>query len=173
MFTSSGVRDLSYLLSGIENKISPDINSVLLSNFTEEEVFTALKGMRPTKASGSDGFPALFFQRYWHIVGEDVSNFFLEILNNDYSFGYFNQRDIVLIPKTSNPTRLANFRPVSLCSVLYKVVAKIIVNQLQVVFGRYIDVAQSAFIPGRLISDNVLLAYEILHTFRQKRTRKK
>lgn len=129
--------------------------------------------MGPTKAPGSDGFPALFFQRYWQIVGEDVSNFCLGILNNDHSFDSFNQTDIVLIPKTSNPTRLANFRPISLCSVLYKVVTKTIANRLQVVIGKCIDVAQSTFIPGRLISDNVLLAYEILHTFRQKCIRKK
>ncbi|KAA3462691.1 reverse transcriptase [Gossypium australe] len=173
LFTSSRVGDLSYLLTGIENNISPVINIALLSTYTSEEVYAALKGMRPTKAPGPNGFQALFFQRYWHIIGEEVTIFCLGILNNDHSFGPFNQTDIVLIPKTPNPTSLVNFGPIGLCSIIYKVVAKTIANRLQVVIRRCIDATQSAFVPGSLISDNVLLAYEILHTFQQKRTGKK
>ncbi|KAA3466903.1 reverse transcriptase [Gossypium australe] len=59
--------------------------------------------------------------------------------------------DIVLIPKVQKPITLVKFRPIS--------------NRLQDVMGNCIDKAQSAFVPGRLISDNVLLAYEVLHTF--------
>ncbi|KAK5841990.1 hypothetical protein PVK06_004316 [Gossypium arboreum] len=125
--------------------------------------------MGPTKAPGSDGFPAVFFQRFWHIVGKEVVTFYLGILNEGQNFGPLNSTDIVLIPKTQNPSNLATFRPISLCSVLYKIVAKTIANRFQTVIGRCIDAAQSAFIPGRLISDNVILAYEILHTFRNKR----
>ncbi|KAA3477126.1 LINE-1 reverse transcriptase isogeny [Gossypium australe] len=73
----------------------------------------------------------------------------------------------MLIPKTPNPTNLVNFRPISLCTVLYKIVTKTIANRLQNYIGRCIDSAQSAFVPGRLISDNVLIAYEILHTLRK------
>ncbi|KAA3485161.1 reverse transcriptase [Gossypium australe] len=110
--------------------------------------------MGSTKAPGPDGFPALFFQ----------------ILNNDQDFGHLNSTDIVLISKIQNHNNLANFRPISLCTVLYKIVTKTIANRFQWVIGNRIDVAQSAFVPGRLISNNVLLAYEMLHTFRKKRT---
>ncbi|KAA3459980.1 reverse transcriptase [Gossypium australe] len=134
----------------------------------KEEVFSTLKEMGPTKAPVPDGFPALFFQRYWHIVGKEVTTFCLGILNNDQNFGHLNSTDIVLIPKTQNPSNLVDFRPISLCTVLYKIVAKTIANRFQEVIGKCIDGAQSPFVPGRLISDNVLLAYEILHTFRKK-----
>ncbi|KAA3473245.1 reverse transcriptase [Gossypium australe] len=144
------------------------MNAALLSDYTEEEVFSALKGMRPTKVPGPDGFAALFFQRYWHIVGTEVMKFCLGILNNEQSLRQLNSTDIILIPKTQNPTSLVNFRPISLCTVLYKIVAKKIDNRFQGVIGGCIDQVQR-----RLISDNLLLAYEILHTFRQKRTRKK
>lgn len=66
-----------------------------------------------------------------------------------------------------NPTNLANFKPFSLCSVIYKIVAKTIANYLQDVIGNCVDKAQSAFVPGWLITDNVLLAYELLHGFKQ------
>ncbi|KAA3476813.1 reverse transcriptase [Gossypium australe] len=170
MFMSRRVGDLSHILSGIKECISSDINDSLVATFTAEEVFVALKEMGPTKARGPDGFPTLFFQRYWHIVGGDVVNFCLGILNDDQSFGKLNSTDIVLIPKVKNPINLANFRPISLCMILYKIVAKTVANRLQRVIGKCIDEAQSAFVPGRLISDNVLLAYEMLHTFRRKRT---
>lgn len=84
-----------------------------------------------------------------------------------------NLTEIILIPKTSNPTNLANLKPISLCTIIYKIIAKTIANRLQEFIGTCIDNAQNAFIPGRLISDNVLIAYEILHTLRQKRTGKK
>ncbi|KAK5824412.1 hypothetical protein PVK06_019184 [Gossypium arboreum] len=62
---------------------------------------------------------------------------------------------------------------ISLCTVLYKFVEKATANRLQEVIRKCIDKAQSAFILERLITYNVLLAYELLHTLRQKRTGKK
>ncbi|KAA3461662.1 reverse transcriptase [Gossypium australe] len=80
-----------------------------------------------------------------------------------------NVTNIVLIPKTQNPINMTSFRPISLCKVIYKVVSKMVANHLQMVLDLCIDSFQSAFVLGRLISDNILLAYEILHTFGQKR----
>ncbi|KAK5833619.1 hypothetical protein PVK06_017471 [Gossypium arboreum] len=126
LFTSNEVGDLSHLLTGIENNISSDLNTSLLSSYTAEEVQSALKGMGPIKVPKLDGFLALFFQRYWHIIGKDVETFCLEILNNDQNFNSLNLTDIVLIPKTPNPTNLVNYRPICLCTVIYKIVAKTI-----------------------------------------------
>ncbi|KAA3467611.1 reverse transcriptase [Gossypium australe] len=98
--------------------------------------------------------------------GKDVETFCLGILNDGKDFDSLNLTDIMLIPKIPNPTSLVNFKPISLCTVIYKIVTKTITNRLQEIIGRCIDSAQSAFAPGRLISNNVLLAYEILHTLR-------
>ncbi|KAA3483968.1 reverse transcriptase [Gossypium australe] len=173
LFTSEGVADPKKVLEGIERCISQEINEELQSPSKEDEVYAALKGMGPLKVPGSDGFPALFFQKYWHIVGKEVLEYCLGILNDGKETESANTTDIVLIPKVSQPITLVNFRPISLCIVMYKLVTKIIANRLQDVIGGCIYKAQTAFIPGRLISDNVLLAYELLHTFRQKRTGKK
>ncbi|KAA3462681.1 reverse transcriptase [Gossypium australe] len=134
--------------------------------FKAEDIQTALKETGPTKALGVDGFPALFFQRYWHIVGNDVTDYFLGVLNDKKPMEDFNKIDIVLIPKILKPTKMINFRPISLCTVVYKVIAKAIVHRLQNVIDKCVGKVQRAFVPGRLISDNVLLAYEILHTLR-------
>ncbi|KAA3458589.1 reverse transcriptase [Gossypium australe] len=173
LFASKGMADPKKMLEGIEECISLEINEALQSPFKEDEVYAALKGMRPIKAPGSDGFPVLFFQKYWHIVGKEVLEYCLGILNEEKEIELANTTDIVLIPKVLQPITLVNSRPISLCTVMYKLVTKTIANRLQDVIGCCIDKAQSAFIPGRLISDNVLLAYELLHTFRKKRTGKK
>ncbi|KAH1121339.1 hypothetical protein J1N35_004499 [Gossypium stocksii] len=130
LFSSKGVGNLSYLLSGIETSISAEINSILLEKFSAEEIYSALKEMGPTKAPRHDGFPALFFQNFWHIVGPDVEAFCLGVLNDGEDFSSSKMTEIVLLPKISNPTNLVNFRPISLCTVLYKIVAKAIVNRL-------------------------------------------
>ncbi|KAA3464320.1 reverse transcriptase [Gossypium australe] len=173
LFKSKGCGDPNDVLNGIGTHISRDINDRLLTPFTSEEVWCALKDMGPTKALGSDGFPAIFFQKFWHLVGDEVTEFCLSILNDNRGVEQINVTEIVLIPKIINPSSLVNFRPISLYSVLYKVVAKAIVNRLHDVMGLCIDEVQSAFVPGHLITDNVLVAYEILYTFRKKRVGKK
>ncbi|KAA3463042.1 reverse transcriptase [Gossypium australe] len=116
--------------------------------------------MGPTKVPGSDGFPALFFQQYWHIVGNEVLEYCLSILNGNKWVDLVNVTEVVLIPKIPNPLTLVNFRPISLCSVLYKIVAKTVANRLQNVIDTCIDEVQSAFVPGRLITDNKRIGKE-------------
>lgn len=84
-----------------------------------------------------------------------------------------NKTNIVLISKIANPLNITQFRPISLYNVLYKLIAKVIANRLQIVINKCIDSAQSTFVPRRLIFDNVLLAYELLHTLKHKRVGKK
>ncbi|KAA3485036.1 reverse transcriptase [Gossypium australe] len=164
LFTSNGVGNMSRILEGIVPLTAP---------FVVDEVREALKEMGPTKALGDDGFPAVFFQRLCHIAGRDVAKFFLKVLNEGMGPTLVNLTNIVILPKVRHPMNLVNFRPINLCSVIYKIVAKVLVNRMKGVMDSCINKFQSVFVPGRLISDNALLAYEILHTFRQRRVGKK
>lgn len=92
------------------------------------------------------------------------------VLNDNQNFGDLNGTNIVLILKVKNLTSMANFRPISLCNVIYKNVIKMIANMFQKVLNDCIDSYQSTFVPIRLISNNTMLAYELMHYFGQKRS---
>jgi hypothetical protein len=87
---------------------------------------------------------------------------------NDMPIGW-NETIVALIPNVDNPERIQDLRPISLCNVLYKIVSKVISNRLKSILSDVISLNQSAFVPGRLITDNVLLAYEMTHFLQTKR----
>jgi hypothetical protein len=128
--------------------------------------------MFPLKAPGPDGYPVYFFQRNWDICGEDVTRAVLRVLNGDESPEEINSTFIVLIPKVPNPNLMGQFRPISLCNVVYKIISKTIANRLKTVLPYIISEEQSAFVPGRIISDNIIAAYECLHFMRANGTKK-
>lgn len=78
LFNSNGSKRYDEILDAVNPSITAEMNEDLLSEFTAEEIFTALKEMHPTKAPGPDGMPAFFFQRYFHIVGREVISFCLD-----------------------------------------------------------------------------------------------
>ncbi|KAA3453673.1 reverse transcriptase [Gossypium australe] len=173
LFSNGSHTSTDRIFSGIEACISEEDNANLKANFTKEEIRTALNEMGPTKALGEDGLPAIFYQKCWPIIGEDVANYCLQQLNKSMDVSSINKTNIVLLPKVSSPTNISQFRPISLCNVIYKVIAKAIANQLRVVLHKCIDSAQSTFVSRRLITDNVLLAYEILHILKNKKIGKR
>ena len=80
-----------------------------------------------------------------------------------------NDTTITLIPKVQNPQKISQYRPISLCPVMYKIAAKAINNRLRGLMDEIIGEEQSAFVPSRLITDNVLVAYESVHTLRRRK----
>ena len=98
-----------------------DMNASLIENFQAWEVELALKQMVPLKASGPNGVPPLFFQNYWDLVKGDITNTILTFLNSSSLPSLLNHTFVTLIPKVKNLERVTEFRPISLCNVLYEI----------------------------------------------------
>jgi hypothetical protein len=94
----------------------------------------------------------------------DLCRVILDILNTGIMPPQLNSTNIVLIPKVKNPVSVSDYRPISLCNVFYKVISKVLANRLKKILLSIISPTQSAFLLERLITDNVLVAYETLHT---------
>lgn len=80
-----------------------------------------------------------------------------------------NETLIMLIPKVNNPSHLKQFKPISLCNVVYKIITKVIAQQLRVYMSQLIAPNQCSFILGHHLSDNIIIAQEIFHSMRNVR----
>lgn len=92
----------------------------------------------------------------------EVSQAYLSWLNLGVLPVGVNNTNLVLIPKKNRPTNMKELRPIALCNVIYKVTAKILANQLRTILSEIIDEKQSGFVAGRLITDNIIVANEIV-----------
>ena len=172
LFQTSTPTDFSTVLQGIEPVITTEMNSQLTRPFMRQEVDNAIKQMGPLKAPGPDGMSPIFYQTFWDSIGTDVSSAVLSCLNSGSILKSINHTYITLIPKNQNPTKVTDFRPISLCNVIYKILSKILTIKLKTILPKIISETQSAFVPGHLITDNILVAFETLHHMKTRHTSK-
>ncbi|KAJ9552900.1 hypothetical protein OSB04_016945 [Centaurea solstitialis] len=126
------------------------------------EIREAIFSISNDKSPGFDGYSSKFFKAAWNIVGPDV----LLAIHNFFYRGRLakelNHTLLCLLPKVPNATFVSDFRPIACCSVLYKCISKVIVNRMKPYLDVLVNKAQSAFIPGRRIGDNILMAHELV-----------
>ena len=125
--------------------------------------------MEALKAPSPDGMPPLFFQHYWKIIGDEVLATVLNCLNTSSSPQSLNNTFITLIPKVKSPILVSKFRPISLCNTLYKIVSKVAANRLKRILPNLISESQNAFQSDKVISDNILVAFETLHHMKNQK----
>ena len=163
LFMRDDHTDPQEIVDLIEPVVTAQTNSDLCKEYSDEKIGNALFQIGPLKAPRPDGLPGCFFQRNWDLLKEDVIRAVKEFFSSGVMPPGVNDTCIVLIPKVPHPETLKDFRPISLCNVIYKVVSKCIVNRSRPLLQDLISPSQSAFIPGRMITDNALIAFECLH----------
>ena len=159
------------VLQVIPGKVTVQMNDNLIADISIKDVKVALFEMFPTKTPGPDGFPTHFFERHWELCGEEVTLAVIRALKGEEDISVINKTFIVLIPKVAKPDDLGQFRLISLCNVIYKIASKVMANRLKLILLKIISEEQSAFVPGRIINDNIISAYECLH-YMKKRSKK-
>lgn len=169
LFTSSYPIMVNEVVDFCNSKVSSDNKAFLSTTFTKEEVYVAVKETSPDGAPSLDGVNMGFQQKHWNIVGSDVTMGVLDMLNNDALVSDINHTNIVFIPKKKGICSTEDFRLISFCNVLYKFIAKVLVNRIRIVLDSVISEQHNAFIPNQKIYDNVIVAQKIIHALRKKK----
>lgn len=118
---------------------------------TEEEVTHAMQQLGAFKAPGPDGFHGIFYKEHWSVISKDIFQTVQLLFTTGHLDLAINKTLITLIPKIPHPEKLEQYRPISLCNFLYKIISKVLTNRLKPILPHIIAEEQSAFVGGRQI----------------------
>ncbi|KAL0340158.1 UNVERIFIED_CONTAM: Transposon TX1 uncharacterized protein [Sesamum radiatum] len=161
--------DLRYLRPWAKHIVTDEEASLLVRPITKDDVKTTVFDIEEDRAPGPDGYSSRFFKAAWLVVGEEITAAVMDFFTTGRLLKQVNATLITLIPKVCAPPLVADFRPISCCNVIYKIITKILVLRIRGVLDKIISPSQTAFVPGRSISDNVLLAQELFSGYNQCR----
>lgn len=122
-----------------------------------------MQHLNPNRAPGVDGFNGAFYKSAWGIIDEDLLEAINNFLRSSKLLNQVNHTLICLVPKKTVLAMSDDYWPISLCNVVYRILSKLLANQLKPLLPRMIDLNQTVFIQGRRISDSILLAHELCH----------
>lgn len=163
--TKSNSESIENIADFVEKKVPASFFESMVQIATDEEIKATIFSMGDDKAASPDGFSAKFYKVAWPIIGSDICNAVKEFFKSGKLLKEVNATLIALIPKVEHPVKVGEFRPIALCNVLYKCVSKILANRIKDCLNLIVDDNQNAFIPGRRISDNILLTQELFRGY--------
>lgn len=144
--------------------VSKEHNKLLSSIPKDEEIFKAVCSLGGDKAPSPDGFPMFFFQKLWKLIGKDVCDAVKEFYGAKQMLKEINSTFLCLIPKNIGANSLDQFRLISLCNSLYKIISKVLTSRLLLVIPSIIVDQQNGFILGRQILNSVISVHQNIHS---------
>ena len=119
--------------------------------------------MNPYSTAGPDSMNGYFYQKCWRIIKNDLMGVVQAFFSGQMIPKYFSHSCIVFLPKFNNPNKMTEFRPISLSNFTSKIISKLVSNKLSPILPTLISPNQAGFVKGRSISENIMLAQEIIH----------
>lgn len=169
----SYVPTIEEIRENLNHTLDDDQIQTLSQPVSDKEIQYTLFSLASGKAPGPDGFNVDFFKRSWQIVGPSV----LLAVRDFFAIGHLlkeiNATILTLVPKIPNASSVNDFRPIVCCNTIYKCITKIMANRLAAVLPSIISLPQNAFVKGRRISDNIMLAQELFVDFHHEPCRPK
>lgn len=112
------------------NKLTRDQQLPLIAPVSRDEVFNPMRDIDDNKAPRCDGFNSCFFKKSWDNVREDITSAVIEFFDTDQIYKPINCTSVTLIPKVNNPSSVKEYMLISSCTILYKIISKVITKRL-------------------------------------------
>lgn len=122
----------------IKKEINENDNAELTKEVLDEEIFNTVNELALNKSPGPNGFTIEFFLSYWHIVGKATCRAVKAFFHSSKLLKEINHTYIALIRKVDSPNNSNDFRPICLCNIIYKIIAKILANRMKKVTPKLI-----------------------------------
>ncbi|KAL0284376.1 UNVERIFIED_CONTAM: Retrovirus-related Pol polyprotein from type-2 retrotransposable element R2DM [Sesamum radiatum] len=161
--------NLDHLIPLVRHRLTETDAIKLEAVVTAAEVRLALFSIDDDKAPGPDGYSTCFFKKAWPVCGPEIIAAVQEFFSSGKLLKQFNATLLCLIPKVELPHGVADFRPITCCNVLYKTITKIMVERMTEVMCKLVSINQTAFVQGRSISENIMLAQDLFAGYHRKR----
>ncbi|CAH9105200.1 unnamed protein product [Cuscuta epithymum] len=155
-------------LRNIKQIISQEDNIHLMRPITKDELKEAVFSLGKNSAPGIDGFDGVFYQCAYAIIEDDLLNAVREFFCGVPVPKSIGHTLIALIPKEPNAYKFSKFRPISLSNFSNKIFTKILTNRITHLLPKIISDEQSAFQPGKEISDGILVLRELVNHINKK-----
>lgn len=153
--------------------LSSSDKEFLMIPFSHFDIRSAMFNICDSKSPGPDGFSAAFFKQHCNTVGDGVVSAVRYFFAHGFMLKVCNRTFIILLPKVEHPDLVSQFHPIGLCNVIYKCIAKCITHRLRSILPSLISDSQNAFVPGRLMSYECLIAHEIMCFINAAKARRK
>lgn len=140
----------------------------LTTHITENENFACLKGIKDISAPCIDGSSAKFFKSSWNIIKQDIIKVVMDFFERKKMYKEIKCTLMTLIPKTTTTDMVKDYRHISCCTIIYKIISRIMTARPGKVLGSIIHRSQDAFFPSKNIHDHILLEYELIRGYSAK-----
>jgi hypothetical protein len=134
---------------------------------TLAELEAILKLFKNEKSPGPDGWTVELYIHFFYIMGEYLLTLVEETQLSSRITGSINSTFIALIPKTNKPQQFGDFRPISLCNLVYKVISKVTANRIKLILSNFLS--DLGFLEGQKIQDAIGTAHECIHSIKKNK----
>lgn len=138
-----------------------------------EEITKLMFSLNPNKAPGPDGLTSGFFKASWSVLGLECITSIQQFFNSGFLPKTTNSTILSLVPKFTGATKISDYRPISCLNTIYKVISWLLVRRLKPILQQLIMPNQTAFVEGRLLVENTVLASELVNGYHKNRGSKK